>query len=113
MEERAWGTLGGGTFPAPDPVLMYARSRTRTPARCILPAQRERLPTEEAFRYVKLVAGGIERGTRAVLKNPWLLFGLIGVSLLARLLFAPPNKQKSYRAPASLATPKGRRPRMQ
>jgi len=48
------------------------------------------------LRYVELVAGGIERGTRAVLKNPWLLFGLMGVSLQARLLFAPPNKEKSY-----------------
>ena len=73
----------------------------------MLPVQRTRLPMEEALRYVELVAGGIERGTRAVLKNPWLLFGLIGVSLLARLLFAPPNKQKSYRAPASPAAPEG------
>ena len=48
------------------------------------------------MRYVELVAGGIERGTRAVPKNPWLLFGLMGVSLLARLLFAPPNREKSY-----------------
>jgi hypothetical protein len=60
-------------------------------------AQRKRLPTkEEALRYVDLVAGGIERGTRAVLMNPWLLFGLMGVSLLTRFLFAPPNKEKSY-----------------
>ena len=59
--------------------------------------QLKRLPTEEeALRYVELVAGGIERGTRAVLKNPWLLFGLMGVSLLTRLLFAPPNKEKPY-----------------
>ncbi len=58
--------------------------------------QRKRLPTEEeALKHVELVAGGIERGTRAVLKNPWLLFGLMGVSLLARLLLAPPNKEKS------------------
>ena len=78
-------------------MLLYASSRTRIPARCIFPAQRKRLPTEEeALRYAELVAGGIERGTRAVLKNPWLLFGLMGVSLLlARLLFAPPNKEKS------------------
>jgi hypothetical protein len=54
------------------------------------------LPTEEALRYVELVAGGIERGARTVLKKPWLLFGLMGVSLLARPLFAPPNKEKSY-----------------
>ena len=58
-------------------------------------AQRKRLPTkEEALRYVDLVAGGVERGTRTVLKNPLLLFGLTGVSLLTRLLFAPPNKGK-------------------
>jgi hypothetical protein len=60
-------------------------------------AQRKRLPTkEQALRYAGLVAGGVERGTRAVLKNPWLLFGLMGVPLLTRLLFAPPNKGKSY-----------------
>ena len=48
------------------------------------------------MRYVELVADGIERGTRAVLKNPWLLFDLMGVSLLARILFAPQNKEKFY-----------------
>ncbi len=30
-----------------------------------------------------------------MLKNPWLLFGLMGASLLARLLFAAPNKEPS------------------
>ncbi len=30
-----------------------------------------------------------------MLKNPWFLFGLMGASLLARLLFAAPNKEKS------------------
>ncbi|HKH76694.1 MAG TPA: hypothetical protein VKA51_07050 [Rubrobacteraceae bacterium] len=48
------------------------------------------------MRDVELVAGGIERGTRAVLKNPWLLFGLMGISLLARVLFAHSNREKSY-----------------
>ena len=59
------------------------------------------------MRYADLVAGGVERGTRAVLKYPWLLFGLMGVSLLTRLLFAPPNKGKSYCTPASLEAPEG------
>ena len=36
----------------------------------------------------------IENTTRAVLKNPYLLFGLMGLSLLARLLLAPPNKER-------------------
>jgi hypothetical protein len=36
----------------------------------------------------------IEDTTRAVLKNPYLLFGLMAVSLAARLLLAPPNKEK-------------------
>ena len=45
--------------------------------------------------YVRWASDKIERATRAVLKNPWLLFGLMGVSLLARFLFAPPNKEDS------------------
>ena len=45
--------------------------------------------------YIEWVSNNIERGARAVLKNPWLLFGLMGLSLLARFLFAPPNKEDS------------------
>ena len=44
--------------------------------------------------YVRWASEKIENTTRAVLKNPWLLFGLMAVSLIARLLFAPPNKEK-------------------
>ena len=41
------------------------------------------------------VSENIERAVRAVLPNPWLLFGLMGASLLARLLFARPNREDS------------------
>ncbi len=43
--------------------------------------------------YVLWASKKIEDGTRAVLKNPWLLFGLMAISLSARLLLAKPNKE--------------------
>ena len=45
--------------------------------------------------YVQWASKKIEDGTRAVIKNPWLLFGLMGASLLVRFLFAPPNREDS------------------
>jgi hypothetical protein len=62
------------------------------------PGRAYTLATPTRADLLELRAGAsakIEHGTRAVLKNPWLLFGLMGASLLARLLFAAPNKEKS------------------
>lgn len=45
--------------------------------------------------YTEWAAGKIENGVRAVLTNSWLLFGLMGLSLVVRFLFARPNKEDS------------------
>ena len=45
--------------------------------------------------YIEWAANKVENGVRTVLTNPWLLFGLMGLSLMLRFLFARPNKEDS------------------